>query len=400
MIINSRIHLMTFLFLFMLNSKTVTSQKIKIQSQNYSLTELRAMKKSNFSDNSVHIVDGNLKNMISFSGDYLTTRSSIDFFNSLLDSLYINQFDALCDIGIYNASRINYFHLSKGTYIFRSLISQFNAFTLEDCRFNTLQLSGGQFSGNLIFQDCSFKGFFLINGCEFENIYFNECFLPDTMTFLSNRFRGDVFITNQFFDKIPTIIVDELFPLMHLRVRSEKINLRFIEKISKAAKIRLLSDFLEVQKSIGTIADIKKTELELNELKIQEGNIQLLFQKYLWNYGYDKALLFKWFFVAFILFYFSNLFLFNVLIKDVYKIENIEKEYKICRQSKNFKKLTSTKYYSLVFLYSALIYFGIKMNIDNFYFKKTFLTLYIFFFYLIGLVLLFYVVSLILANKV
>lgn len=90
--------------------------------------------------------------------------------------------------------------------------------------------------------------------------------------------------------------------------------------------------------------------------------------------------------------------LFKKLINDVYIIESLSKETLKLKYFRN-KIARFYKYPILVFIYSSIIYFGLKMDIDKMKFKHLFLTLYLFLFYLIGLVLLFYVAGLLLMGN-
>lgn len=241
------------------------------------------------------------------------------------------------------------------------------------------------FNGDLNLSNLTFKG----------NITFLNCFLPDTINFASSNFEGDIKIPPSKDGKKVNLLVGADFPIQKLNCVATNYNLVFDSTVSVYRKEFLLSQSVELQKKIGSAFDVEAADITHKDFKAAHGDVFLKLQKFLWNYGYDKPLLLKRILYSFILFFVLNLFLFRVLVNEVYTISNLKTEYDHLKNYKN-RRLRFYRYPTIVLLYSSIIFFGWKMDLDKFSFRHLLLSLYIFFFYLIGLLLLFYFLGLIL----
>jgi len=265
------------------------------------------------------------------------------------------------------------------------------------------------------FNDCSFASFAVklstIKNCTFHNIIASSLHFDSSSVFsltMSGHLPDTIFLRNcrlvnwnfDFYEPENHVIyIDGDFnydiPLFSKPI--SRYSFVFGENTNLENAEEFMRRVLALQKEIGTSYDIQKADILLKEVQIKQGNFALWFQKTLWLYGYEKVKLFKWFLLIFSAFYLINLFFFKVLIYDVYKIENLGDEYNLRMAHVRYKAL-SFRYYVYVFIYSALIYFGLKMSIDKFTFKRLFWTFYIYVFYLIGIFFLFFILGLIL-NK-
>lgn len=250
---------------------------------------------------------------------------------------------------------------------------------------NDVYFEANTFNGNLSMSHLTFQG----------NITFLNCFLPDTINFTGSNFKGEIKIPPSKDGKQVNLLISSDFPVQKLNSVATNFNLVFDSSVSTHRKEFLLSQSVELQKKIGSALDIETADVTHKDFKAAHGDVFLKLQKFLWNYGYDKPLLLKRILYSFILFFVLNLFLFRVLINEVYTISNLKAEYDHLKNYKN-RRLRFYRYPTIVLLYSSIIFFGWKMDLDKFSFRHLLLSLYIFFFYLIGLLLLFYFLGLIL----
>lgn len=246
----------------------------------------------------------------------------------------------------------------------------------------------------LIFQQTTFPDII-----EFENsiisgeIEFNNCNLPKRVDFLNTKLLGNIRVVSIGPSDKLQIYIHDYLNTANIKIRYTKFDMIFDEQVDYSERMDAIHSVLETQKQIGLPEDVEKAEVELKNLQLsQTWDFGLWFQKFLWNYGYNKSLLIYRLLTAFGFFYLINIFIFNKLAKKVYIIPNISGELtKI--QAGTKRKWLSHKYYLMALLYSSIIFFGIKMNVEKFNFKFLFLSFYLFIFYLIGLILLFYTIG-------
>jgi hypothetical protein len=252
------------------------------------------------------------------------------------------------------------------------------------------------YAGDIHFSLIDFKGNLDMSHLTFkQNISFQQCNLPDTINFTGSNFKGEVRISPSRDGKKVNLLIDNDFPIQNLRCGATTYNLVFDSSISERTREYLLSQSVELQRKIGSSMDIEKADIDLKDYRSSRGDIFLKMQKFLWNYGYDKILLLKRILFSFILFFVLNLFLFRILIREVYTISNLKVEYDSLKNYTN-RRIRYYKFPAIVFLYSSIIFFGWKMDLGKFSFRHLFLSLYVFLFYMLGLVLLFYFLGLIL----
>jgi len=227
------------------------------------------------------------------------------------------------------------------------------------------------------------------------NINFQQCVLPDTINFIGSSFKGAISFTPDANGKKVNLLVGENFPVQQLTCGFSAYNLVFDTTMSERGKEYILRQALESQKRVGTSLDLQEADIALKDYLSLHGDFILSLQKFIWDYGYDKSLLLKRMLYSFLIFYILNLSLFKILIGKVYTIPNLQLRFEELKKFNN-RRSRLYKIPLIVFLYSSIIFFGLKMDIDKFSFKHLVLSLYIFFFYLLGLVLLFYFVGIIL----
>lgn len=168
-----------------------------------------------------------------------------------------------------------------------------------------------------------------------------------------------------------------------------------LDEFDKRSSDNLLTAFIkliEMQKEQGFEEGEKKAIIEYNNLKLAyKFNLQLWFSKHWWNYGYDQGRVLNWTLCFFLFFFFTNLLLLNKVFRKVYAIKTLESYFADSHKDDN-RVQRWWYYFGGTFLYSLLIFFGIKIEVANFNIKQTRLhylaAIYLYFFYILGLVCL------------
>lgn len=161
----------------------------------------------------------------------------------------------------------------------------------------------------------------------------------------------------------------------------------------------MYENLIEMQRKHGYISGQQQLEIERNELLLKhDGSFQLFFSKHWWNYGYDKGRIFKWTMGLFFLFFFINMILGNYFYQNVYAIKSLEQLFE-SMSSESFWRGASFYFFGTL-LYSMLVFFGIKLDINNFRVNRSIRSvaaaIYLYTFYIIGIVCLVFIANYIL----
>ena len=230
-----------------------------------------------------------------------------------------------------------------------------------------------------------------------EGIYFDKYSYPDTVKFEHLKFIGEIEFEPSQQSRKTVLMVGNDFPINKLRINASNFAFVFDTTMNRLQIEFFYRKLLQEQKMFGSDNDVASIDIRLKDEEVKDGNVFLWLQKYLWQYGYNKYLLLKRLMIFLGVFFIVNLFIFRILINRVYIIQPIRIEY-VKLKTKKWLAVKIVRYVLLVFLYTNIIFFGIKMDINNFFFRYLLAALYIFTFYLLGLVFLFYSVGLVLAK--
>jgi hypothetical protein len=381
-------------------------------------TKAIAQKKMSFITGNVHKAITNISDRIGFSSCVAKKEITFSGLKDSSSSLFFadfSSFESTIDLGPLSPHeqidkkttlefKSFYDYFAKTVSFFNVMLSANSHFTkytdveYYGCVINNLIQYRDEYS-TISFLGCNFNLKHYQIDCSISNgIYFEQCSLPDTIVFPSySNIKGDVYIDPSNDGKIVKLWIGKGFPIQNLKVNLSSFELLFDSRLNDAEIESIYRTIIQIQKEIGSQKDIECAEIALKDYLANRGDVFLGFQKFLWNYGYDKILLLERLFFCFIFFYIMNLFLFRKLIHQVYPIANLKLEYDNLSHFKNRK----AKYYRfplIAFLYSSIIFFGWKMDFDKFKFNHLLLSFYVILFYLIGLGLLFYAIGLLL-NK-
>jgi len=258
----------------------------------------------------------------------------------------------------------------------------------------------------------------------FDSIaFFKSVILPDTL-FLSNvSIKNELDLTSAKLNstkhrkcKIDLLDTDinkvkfnyDLFEL-YFQETEEHRAATYEQKISIYEKLRKRFDELgfkesyknldiEYQDFINTNAKDKSKEAELG-FKLRKYLLNP-WEKYWWNYGYNKEWVIFWSVFLLIIFTLINVPFVTYLNKNVYQI-NTKAFYDIStcknyRKNFNVQRISKILFNSLV--YTAILFFGIKLVIENFKNPKPGGIFYLILIYVIGLFCLGYLLNIIITK--
>jgi len=175
---------------------------------------------------------------------------------------------------------------------------------------------------------------------------------------------------------------------------------RVADSLNYDQKTAIYEQLLKKFKDDGMMESYKILDIEYRKLKAKQSgffNWYFLdtFLDYWWNYGYSKIWVFRWTLVFLLVFFTINLFKYRILSENVYSTRLL-----IGNRYTDFSGFKRAIYYGLyVFAYTAQIFFGLKMNMDNFKTgvirKHPFLFTYLIAIYIMGLICLGFIVNII-----
>jgi hypothetical protein len=250
-------------------------------------------------------------------------------------------------------------------------------------------LAGCNLHSDVIFVDCKISGTLSFRDCKFEDnssIRMISTFLPDTLDFTNVKISGKINLTNIsakkdkkcYINLLNADIEKFIFQYNHYKLFFPKKDFKTDESKDIISSIyeRLLNNF----KMNGFIESFVKLDIEYYEWK-SKSNWLYNISNIWWKFGYQKwrIILFSIGFVF--VFSFFNYMNYNLLQK-VYPVKKLNWEsfqYSSIPLIKFFRK------FSIVFIYTGLIFFRLSIDFKNINFKPLRYAALIIFQYLIGL---------------
>lgn len=277
-----------------------------------------------------------------------------------------------------------------------------NEISIKNSEIGVLNLS----KSHIITKKAIFESVKFIEKIDFSSIIlskgvsFINCTLPDTLLFNNITHLKWVIDLTEFKkeseEKICLINLTKT-NIDNIRIRYDNFKLLFDNDLPYEEKTYVYEKLLHRFQQNGFNQSYKNLDIEYQEFKylhrpqskiIKSYSVIVNFiDKNWWNYGYNKEKIIVNTLLLMLLFMVINLFFFKELNENVYEIRNI---YKASNVANNRWKFMYTLYYTV------LIFFGIKMNIDNLKFQKKGGVIYIFIQYSIGIVCLAYLANFIL----
>ena len=289
-----------------------------------------------------------------------------------------------------------------------------------------------QFLSTADFKHAKFRSFVNFSSSIFySKTYFDRTILPDSIDFRNVKdIANEIDFTVSVLDSAKKVNGKKCrIALYGSDIKKIKINYELFELYFPAPdtsfekKISVYEKLLQKFKDDGFIESYKSLDIEYREFKYLKNKDYFLnwFQKYWWNYGYNKEKVVYWSLRLFCLFSFFNLFLFPKLQSSVYAINfdfftkadfNEVKKGLTQYSSAGSKKFIQIRYYWLILIYmfsvikrfllnpliyTAILFFGIKVTFENFK-KLNIWTLWVLLIFTSGLFCLAYIANIIIVK--
>jgi len=331
--------------------------------------------------------------------------SVANFRDSEFDSIvgfFDAEFDSMADIrsAVFNSSA------SFGGAVFNSEanfgLTEFNSEARFDMtEFNSVaDFSYTKFNSVADFESAKFK----------EEVIFNFSTLPDTLYFTGVKSEKVIDFTSceNRIDTLKPSSSENVCVIFLSRTDLSKIRLNYTDfklafdedSITKKGIANTYERLLGTQREFPE--GYKKLDIEYKEFKYLQkglkGKIYNFFDKYWWNYSYDKEKVVYNTLILLLIFSIMNWFLFEYLNQNVYKIEKVWNNYLESKEglkkngiTSGIRKMINILPYS--FYYTSLIFFGFKMNTDNINYRNHKGLFYLVFLYVVGIVDLLFIAN-------
>ncbi len=306
---------------------------------------------------------------------------------------------------IYSSFDNAHFHKKA---IFRNTKFKDNTF-FENAIFESVAL----FDNSIFYKNADFTGVTFK-----KEANFNWVIMPDTLVLDYIKLSHPLDLTNTINKaevncKISLVGVDlslvkidySKFDLIFYKNSERRLSPMLRDTISELNKTNIYEKLLRAQTPYP--AGYKKLDIEYSEFRYSKRGAYGFFlnylDKYWWNYGYNKEYIFTWTLYLLILFTLINSLFFGFLNKGVYKIDNVwnasplfnheSKQLKMKKKAQGFIRNLPH-----AFFYTCLIFFGLKMKIEELQFKHKIAVTYILFVFVSGLICTVFMANFVFSN--
>ncbi|UTW62150.1 hypothetical protein KFE98_19415 [bacterium SCSIO 12741] len=276
---------------------------------------------------------------------------------------------------------------------------------------------------SLIMIDCDFSTSpnLSFDGLAAQQLTLRDCQLPDTLTLKDLVIENQIDLSqnNVIGERnTPCVLVIDESVIGKLKLRYSNFQLLIPEELSSVQFEQysyLFETLLSDHQEYGFMASYETLDKDYQRFKLSQnpndsklvqsiGKILSLLNEY-WNgYGYEKERI--WFNSFFLIFLFGliNWILFPFLISEVYPIKAIaESNNRLVAQkinrSQNVKHFFLMRNPYMVFFYTCLIFFGLKISVENLKFDHKISVVYILLQYTMGLICLAYMANFVISSS-
>jgi len=394
---------------------------------------------TNYFHDNIHkkLIISNVKFFDTLQLNNVQIKKNLHIINSKFeDEIIMNyiRFDSICEISETEFSSNSFNHEITFNYkvaffssIYKgNLVYSFSKFSQHvdwsGSKFDSIaQFAYCEFEKSINFVGANFGTLLDFQGSHLESSIFQDAVLPDTL-FLANISLGEELdLTNTILDSSKEHCFIELYkaPIDKINLRygkfklliSDPINSKTFENYSNVYE-RLLRNF----RNRGYTTSYSLLDREYQEFKFIKNpdgsgfdNFLNWFNKHWNDYGYNRALIWRNTGFLFLIFYLINLLRFPQLLNRVYTIKPIVKAFNggllmeddesevIYPELKNKALYLARPFLTLY--YTLIIFFGLKMSIEQLNFSKPFSVLYIFIQYIVGLICLAYLANFVITSS-
>ncbi len=358
--------------------------------------------------NEILIQYSNFKKKLSFTEH---TFSKFVIADSKFEEVNINQIEVNHYLAIARSIFNGNCHIDNSSY--KKFDFQDNTFKRR-LRFNTVD-----FESKARFSSVKFDSKVFFTNCNIESASFHGSSFGEELVFRNINIKNIIDLTGVIPNKnnkhCYLTIVETPLDKIKFNYGYFKIKLPEIKTNHDFAKsIRLYEDYIqkfENEKEEYSLELLKKEYIEFKLTKNPRlGSFGLLFGKILvfskkyWNdFGYDRSLIWQNTFLLFISIFIINFLFLDFFIKQVYCLPELLDSYTNSmtnRHKRNLSNILTTVFQKskICFFYTAFLFFGLKLKIENLNFNYQLAIFFILAQYVIGIVCLAYLANMVIAN--
>lgn len=220
-----------------------------------------------------------------------------------------------------------------------------------------------------------------------------SCLLPDTIRFFSVKCIKEIDLTNNVFSNHisrPILIYFQDCDITKFKIDYIHFKLGFFSGCSTEDKEKSYEILLNNFKTSGQLESYRLLDIEYQDFKYKSHWYSWplsWINKFWWNYGYTKSMVFFWTAVFLLIFTPITYIKLNYLNHEVYQMKNIPKMYPTTKKSVKW-------WYS--FIYTSSIFFRLTLKLDDVKFQHRSWTIYILLVYTLGIICLAYMANFVL----
>jgi hypothetical protein len=194
--------------------------------------------------------------------------------------------------------------------------------------------------------------------------------------------------------KVCTLFVSKC-DFSNIKLDYTNFTLKFSDQYSRGQIESLFKKIIEGQVRNGYESGLKKAEEEFIEFKSNAYNkksyLSNVLEKWWWNYGLDKEYLLKDSVQIFLLISIINSLFYRKLLVDGYSIPIFLDKYNYLKKYKTSYRARAENFFYCI-LYTGNLFWGLKIDFDKIKFKNTWIVIWIYFQYLLGLFCITYII--------
>jgi hypothetical protein len=257
--------------------------------------------------------------------------------------------------------------------------------------------------GRLSFYDANINQLLSFENCKIiGTVEFGDTVLPREMSFYNldlTELKGAIDLTRA--DTANGICHIDLVntDLSKIKFNLRNFEIAFPPHYDDNSKENFYLNLLNKFRSEGAEENVELADIQYKRFKYSRDHSAFLnfIDENWWNYGYRKSLIIRNSLLLFLFFYIINMLLYRVLVFDVYKMDNLARQY---AQTKSIKNLLNRAIRLAVdgLLYTTFIFWNLRLEWKEIRTRHYWLVLYVILQYIVGLVCLSYLANLILTK--
>jgi hypothetical protein len=283
--------------------------------------------------------------------------------------------------------------------LFDDLIRNRTTFSLINC--DSLILEKCTHEGDLKIVRCNVHKLLSLKNSVIVGTFEFDSDLPDSISFENldlSALKGTIDLTRAKIINGTCNINLAGTDINKIKFNFKDFTLAFPDGYNDNNKENFYTNLVKKFKDEGVDENIELADVKFKQFKYKKDHAAILdfIDANWWYYGYKKSLIIRNSVLLYFIFFLINLTVYKFLLFEVYTIENFEDQYDDSK--KNSKMRWRVRYAIDCLLYTAFIFWNLRIDLKELQTKHFGSVLYVLFQYLVGLVCVSYLANLILTK--